>query len=113
MTNASTSLLGEKAASYHVPSASAPSRRPAARKAPAFKSLVGGDGSGGGGAAAAIGADAVSFIFCKCGGPGSLIQLLPCAHASLCMACAQKETQCPACGATFSDSRPSFRAAKR
>ena len=70
--------------------------------------------SNGGGAAAA--ADPPkrlqSSVFCPCGGPGARVKLLPCGHAALCLACAQMEPACPACGEAVRDSVPSFRAAK-
>jgi hypothetical protein len=100
--DASTSLLGEKASSYN---AGAPARRAQKRAPPQFKTVSS--------AAPTHDAPGASFIFCRCGGPGSLVALLPCNHASLCMSCAQKELTCPTCKNNFQDSRPSFRAAKR
>ncbi len=94
---------------------------------------VGGGGGGGGGAlgdaarpprfkvskrgaskraAEAAASRTSSGIFCRCGGPGSLVQLLPCKCFSLCLACAQMEAACPDCGAAVADSVPSWRAAE-
>ena len=105
LADASTSLLGEKAPSYHVPAP--PSRREAkkAHKAPAFKTLAAAAAP-----AAAPSSAGASFIFCRCGGAGSLVALLPCNHAALCMMCAQRERVCPECLVVFTDSRPSFKA---
>ena len=52
-----------------------------------------------------------SGIFCRCGGPGSLIQLLPCKCFSLCLVCAQSEDSCPDCGTQHTDSIPSWKIA--
>ena len=106
-SNASSALLGDngRASSYSVPAAPAPARRKP--KVPTFKQLRDPQRPSADAAAAPI-----SVIFCACGGPGSLVQLLPCAHHALCMACAQKERACPVCGAAVSDSKPSFKAAK-
>jgi hypothetical protein len=57
------------------------------------------------------GAKGVSVLFCRCGGPNTLVKLLPCGHASLCLACAQLEATCPTCGAAIADSYPSFKVA--
>jgi hypothetical protein len=54
---------------------------------------------------------APSSVFCKCGGPGARVKLLPCGHAELCLSCAQQEYACPGCGAAITDSEPSFRVA--
>ncbi len=49
-------------------------------------------------------------IFCACGGPGSLVQLLPCNHHALCLSCAQSRADgCSVCGTAVTDSVPSFR----
>ncbi len=53
-----------------------------------------------------------SGIFCRCGGPGSLIQLVPCKCHSLCLICAQAESACPDCGVLIEDSIPSWKVAK-
>ena len=53
-----------------------------------------------------------SGIFCRCGGPGSLVQLLPCKCHSLCLMCAQAGAGgdgCPDCGAKIDDSIPSWK----
>ena len=102
-STATTSLLGtDRAPSYTLPAAPGSRRAP---KLPAFK-LVRDAQKPASDAAPAV-------IFCSCGGPGSLVQLLPCEHHCLCMACAQKERACPVCGSAISDSRPSFRAVAR
>ena len=68
-------------------------------------------GAMGAAAACAVPSSAgASFIFCRCGGAGSLVALLPCNHAALCMMCAQRERVCPGCAREFTDSRPSFKA---
>jgi hypothetical protein len=58
-----------------------------------------------------IAASSSSAIFCRCGGNGSLVRLLPCEHQSLCLACAQLDKTCPTCKTPIEDSEPSFRVA--
>ncbi len=48
-------------------------------------------------------------IFCQCGGPGSLVKVLPCGCYSLCLNCCQQQKSCPKCGAKVTDSFPSFK----
>jgi hypothetical protein len=79
-------------------------RAGATRDAPKFSKRVEARGAG-------AEAAAPSAIFCRCGGPGTLVRLQPCGHPALCMTCAQLEKACPTCGEGIEDSVPSFRAA--
>ena len=60
-------------------------------------------------AAGAAASRTTSGIFCRCGGPGSLVQLLPCKCYALCLMCAQAEVACPDCGVSIVDSIPSWK----
>ena len=93
-------ITSEAEAGLGAGGAAAPS---AAKKLPTFKRPVAA-------AAPARAAQPGVGLFCSCGGPGSLVELLPCHHHALCLSCAQAKTTCPVCAATFTDSVPPFRA---
>lgn len=88
----------DRLAKLEVAAAAAAERASVAR-GPAYKAAQIHDAQGGGG----------GRLFCGCGGPGTIVQLLPCGCASLCLACAQEQPSCPACGCAIEDSVPSFR----
>jgi hypothetical protein len=90
-----------EAALSGAPASAAPSA--AAKKLPTFKRPVQPS------AAPARAAQPGVGLFCSCGGPGSLVELLPCRHHALCLSCAQQRTACPVCAAPFTDSNPPFR----
>jgi hypothetical protein len=79
-------------------------REVSAVKPPSFKKVVSAAGP-------AKGASAQQGVglFCSCGGPNSLVELLPCHHHALCLQCAQVKGVCPLCSAAVKDSVPSFR----
>jgi hypothetical protein len=93
------SLGASPGGAAHAPSAARPA------KLPAFKRPVQAT-------APAKAAQPGVGLFCSCGGPGSLVELLPCRHYALCLSCAQQKTTCPVCAAAFTDSNPPFRAAR-
>ena len=118
---ASSAPLLDGAASGAAPrftkevSASASAAAAAAAAGPAKKvpSFVKRAQQGAAAAAAAPARQTGVGLFCACGGPGSLVELLPCGHHALCLHCAQFKRACPVCAAAIADSKPSFRAPPR
>ncbi len=102
--SSSTPLLDGPAPGLKFTRAASEAKPAAAARLPTFKRPVPTSGP-------ARAAQQGVGIFCACGGPGSLVELLPCSHHALCLSCAQVKPACPVCSAKIQDSVPSFRVA--